>query len=108
MEILIYLLTGTDLLCLIESVLIRGSGQVENITNDPFFLISLSISILTVVAVVILMFLHIYKWKPSYLVSNEEAYYPDERFDHFRWKNEKCDSHFMKFFDSGKIKAAAG
>lgn len=28
MEILIYLLTGTDLLCLIESVLIRGEGPV--------------------------------------------------------------------------------
>lgn len=77
MEWLVYFLTGTDLLCLIQSLLIRGDGPVENITTDPFFLTTLIISIITLLAVLILMLLHTCKWEPDYLIKNKEAYFPD-------------------------------
>lgn len=65
-EIIVFLLTGTTLLCLIEGVIIRNLTSYPHGVRSGFFLSSLVISILSGLVVIFLLIWHHSKRVPYF------------------------------------------
>ena len=76
---------------------------------NGFLVVSIIIAAVSIVIIVVLFIWHIKIREPE--MTNKDEFLHEKRrsydkFDHKYWANEECDRHFMKFFDSGKIKAS--
>ena len=101
-EYLVYLITFTTLICLIQGLYIREDTKFTPAFGNPYFLVSLIISSLSLLIILIFLIMHKVFWKPSYLKEYVEP--PSPAFHHENWGNLECDKHFLKFFDNRKVK----
>ena len=101
-EYLVYLITFTTLICLIQGLYIREDTKFSPKFDDPYFLVSLIISALSLFIILVFLILHKFRWKPSYLKDYVEP--PSPAFHHENWRNLECEKYFLKFFDNRRVK----
>jgi uncharacterized membrane protein len=103
-EYLVYLLTFTTIICLIEGLIIRNDDTYEPKFTDPFFLLALIISVLTLIAIVALLIIFYCYTKDKYVKTTQEIE-DQHKFDHRYWCNVECDRKILKQIDNGTIKS---
>jgi hypothetical protein len=94
-ELVIYFISLTFILNLIQATLAKVAPPQPFLWNqDPFYIATLVINVLSVVVVILLSLFHKFKWEGEYL---EEGVEPEPKFVREEWGNEECDQYFRQF-----------